>query len=43
MPGFNDAHLHLAEAGLQKLSVDLTGVKTLEEFRQRVLARGGKS
>src|SRR5271169_4426660 len=33
MPGFNDAHLHLAEAGLQKLSADLTGVKTLAEFR----------
>jgi len=26
MPGFNDAHMHLADAGLQKLSVDLTGV-----------------
>ncbi len=33
MPGFNDAHLHLADAGLQKLTVDLTGVKTLDEFR----------
>jgi predicted amidohydrolase YtcJ len=39
MPGFNDAHLHLADAGLQKLNVDLTGVKTLEEFRNRVLAK----
>ncbi len=39
MPGFNDAHLHLADAGLQKLSVDLKGVKTLEEFRQRLLAK----
>jgi hypothetical protein len=39
MPGFNDAHLHLADAGLQKLNVDLTGVKTLDEFRERVLAR----
>jgi len=39
MPGFNDAHLHLADAGLQKLSVDLTGVKTLDEFRQRVLVK----
>jgi predicted amidohydrolase YtcJ len=39
MPGFNDAHLHLADAGLQKLNVDLTGVKTLEEFRQRVAAK----
>ncbi len=39
MPGFNDAHLHLADAGLQKLNVDLIGVKTLDEFRQRVLAK----
>ena len=39
MPGFNDAHLHLADAGLQKLDVDLTGVKTLEEFRERLRAR----
>ena len=36
MPGFNDAHLHLADAGLQTLNVDLSGVKTLDEFRQRV-------
>jgi predicted amidohydrolase YtcJ len=39
MPGFNDAHLHLSDAGLQKLNVDLTGVKTLDEFRNRVLAK----
>lgn len=39
MPGFNDAHLHLADAGMQKLSVDLTGVRTLEEFRSRLLAK----
>jgi predicted amidohydrolase YtcJ len=39
MPGFNDAHLHLADAGLQRLSADLTGVKTLDEFRERVLAK----
>jgi len=38
MPGFNDAHLHLADTGMQKLSVDLTGVKTLDEFRARVRA-----
>jgi predicted amidohydrolase YtcJ len=43
MPGFNDAHLHLADAGMQKLSVDLTGVKTLEEFRARVQARAEKA
>ena len=36
MPGFNDAHVHLAEAGFQKLSVNLVGVKSLEEFRQRI-------
>jgi predicted amidohydrolase YtcJ len=39
MPGFNDAHMHLAEAGLRRLNVDLTGVKSLAEFRERVRAR----
>jgi predicted amidohydrolase YtcJ len=39
MPGFNDAHMHLTDAGLQKLSVDLTGVKSLDEMRERVLAK----
>ena len=36
MPGFNDAHLHLDDAGTTKLSVDLTGVKSLDEFRNRI-------
>src|SRR5579864_1563378 len=36
MPGFNDAHLHLDGAGQTKLSVDLTGVKSLDELRTRV-------
>lgn len=36
MPGFNDAHLHLDDAGMVKLSVDMTGVKSLEELRARV-------
>ncbi|PYX52205.1 MAG: amidohydrolase, partial [Acidobacteria bacterium] len=36
MPGFNDAHLHLDDAGTTKLSVDLTGVKSLEDLRARV-------
>jgi len=36
MPGFNDAHLHLDDAGQTKLSVDLTGVKSLDELRTRV-------
>ncbi len=39
MAGFNDAHLHLSGAGLQKLNVDLVGVKSLEEMRERVRAR----
>ena len=43
MPGFNDAHLHLADAGLQKLNVDLVGVKTLDEFRDRVRAKVEKA
>jgi predicted amidohydrolase YtcJ len=43
MPGFNDAHLHLYDAGMQKLSVDLTGVKTLDELRVRVQAKVEKA
>jgi predicted amidohydrolase YtcJ len=39
LPGFNDAHLHLADAGLQKLGVDVQGVKSLDEFRERVRAK----
>ena len=36
MPGFNDAHLHLEDAGTTKLSVDLTGVKSLDDLRALV-------
>jgi predicted amidohydrolase YtcJ len=36
MPGFNDAHVHLASGGFRQLEVDLTGAKSLEEFRQRI-------
>jgi len=39
MPGFNDAHVHLSEAGFERLTVNLVGVKTLDEFRQRIKAR----
>ncbi len=39
MPGFNDAHLHLAMAGLEKMNVNLVGAKTLDEFRERVRAK----
>jgi len=43
MPGFNDAHLHLASAGFEKLSLNLVGVKDIEEFRGRIRARAEKS
>jgi predicted amidohydrolase YtcJ len=39
MPGFNDAHLHLNDAGTTKLSVDLTGVKSLDDLREKVLKK----
>ncbi len=39
MPGFNDAHIHLDDAGSTKLSVDLTGVKSLDDLRDRVLKK----
>jgi predicted amidohydrolase YtcJ len=39
MPGFNDAHMHLTEAGFKKLTVDLTGVRSLQEFQDRIRKR----
>ena len=39
MPGFNDAHMHLTNAGFKRLTVDLTGTKSLEEFRERIRKR----
>lgn len=39
VPGFNDAHMHLTDAGFKRLTVDLTGARTLEEFRARVARR----
>jgi predicted amidohydrolase YtcJ len=39
MPGFNDAHVHLASAGLEKMNVNMVGVRTLDEFRDRLQAR----
>lgn len=43
MPGFNDAHLHLAAGGQEKLTVDLAGAKTLDEFRDRIRAKVEKA
>lgn len=36
VPGFNDAHTHLAGAGLQKISVDLDGADSLIEMLRRI-------
>lgn len=40
MPGFNDAHLHLAYGGRQELEVELIGVKSLAEMQQRIAEHG---
>ncbi|HET8666349.1 MAG TPA: amidohydrolase [Terriglobales bacterium] len=39
MPGFNDAHLHLAGGGFEKLNVNLVGVKSLDEMKSRIADR----
>ncbi len=41
MPGFNDAHVHIAEAGRQKLAVDLVGSRSLAEMQQRIREYAG--
>ena len=43
MPGFNDAHTHIAEAGRQKLAVDLVGTRSLAEMQQRIREYVGHS
>ena len=39
MPGFNDAHLHLASAAYAQLEVNAEGAKSLAEFQQRIRDR----
>jgi predicted amidohydrolase YtcJ len=39
MPGFNDAHMHLAEAGQEKMNANLVGTRTIDEFRERLRAK----
>jgi predicted amidohydrolase YtcJ len=39
MPGFNDAHVHLANAGFEKLDVNLVGARSLAEMQERIAAR----
>ncbi len=43
MPGFNDAHTHMAEAGRQRLAVDLVGVHSLAEMQARIRAYVAKA
>lgn len=38
MPGFNDAHTHLASAGMKRLNVDIEGAKSLADFQNRIRA-----
>ena len=38
MPGFNDAHTHIASAGQQRLAVNLIGARSLAEMQARVKA-----
>jgi predicted amidohydrolase YtcJ len=35
-PGFNDAHAHLGSAGMNKLNVDLTDAKSLDDMMARI-------
>jgi hypothetical protein len=39
MPGFNDAHAHLANGGFEKLNVNLVGTKSLAEMQSRIATR----
>jgi predicted amidohydrolase YtcJ len=39
MPGFNDAHTHLASAGFGRMNVDLTGTRSLQEMQARIAER----
>ncbi len=43
MPGFNDAHLHLASGGFEKLNVDLVGAKSLKEMQAKIAARASEA
>ena len=42
MPGFNDAHVHLASAGLGLLNVNVEATRSLAEFQERIRARLGE-
>jgi predicted amidohydrolase YtcJ len=42
MPGFNDAHAHLANATLQLINLDLTNVGSLDELKSRLEQHAAK-
>ncbi len=42
LPGFNDAHIHLANGGQAKLAIELEGARSLAEFQQRIRSRLGE-
>src|SRR5215204_6585161 len=42
IPGFNDAHVHFLETGIQLSSVDLRTAKTPQEFVERIKAFAAK-
>jgi predicted amidohydrolase YtcJ len=39
MPGFNDAHTHVASGGFEKLHVNLSGTRSLDEMKKRIAER----
>ena len=39
MPGFNDAHLHLASGGFEMLNVELSNTKSFDEMKARITER----
>src|SRR5450631_2555502 len=43
MPGFNDAHLHLASGGFSQLSVDLRGTNNLQAMQHLIGLRVNKA
>ena len=43
MPGFNDAHTHMAQAGQQRLTIDLVGTASLAEAQSRIRTYAAKA
>ncbi|HXZ80815.1 MAG TPA: amidohydrolase [Terriglobales bacterium] len=43
MPGFNDAHVHLAYGGFERLKVELVGTKSLDDMKSRIAAHVQKA